>query len=209
MSQLLNNLCAFPSSRCTVLVSHDMKLEIDWWLTFLPLFNGVSLIKTDVWSFDDFQFATNACLTGSGATCQDQCFSVVFPLNIVKAAVHITALELFVVVTAVCAWAPLLAYHQFIVSSDNEAAMTVINSGITCNPFMQCCLRQLWFTVSVYDFEICASFVPGDHNLLPDALSRWHFHSKHHRDFNFYCRELALKYTFIDVPDHLLCFQVT
>ena len=111
MSRLLNNLRAFPSSRWTAVVSHDMKLDIDWWLTFLPLFNGVSFIKSEVWSFDDFHFSTNACLSGGGATCQHQCFSVVFPPNILQEATHITALELFVVVVAIRAWAPLLAHH--------------------------------------------------------------------------------------------------
>ena len=166
MSRLLNNLRAFPSSRRTAVVSHDMKLDIDWWLTFLPLFNGVSFIKSEVWSFDDFHFSTDACLSGGGATCQDQCFSVVFPPNILQEATHITALELFVVVVAIRAWAPLLPHHRFIVSCDNEAAATVINSGITRDPFMQRCLRQLWFTASLHDFEVRASFVPGDHNFL-------------------------------------------
>ena len=149
------------------------EIRHDWWVTFLPLFNGVSLIKLDVWSFDDFQFATDACLTGGGATWQDQCFSVVFPLNIVKEAVHITALEFFVeLFVVVRAWVPLLAHHRFIVSCDNDATVTVINSGITRDPFMQHCLCQLWFTASVYDFEIRASFVPGDHKLLPDAFKQ-------------------------------------
>ena len=209
MSRLLNNLRTFPASQRTAAVSQDMRSDIDWWLTFLPLFNGVSFIKSEVWSFDDFHFATDACLTGGGATCQDQCFSVVFPPNIVQEAADITALELFVVVVATRAWAPLLAHHRFIVSCDNEAAVTVINSGITRDPFMQRCLRQLWFTASLHDFEIRASFVPGDHNFLPDALSRWHLHSKHQRDFNFYCRELALTYTFIDLPEQLFSFQVS
>ena len=57
--------------------------------------------------------------------------------------------------------------------------------------------------------EVRASFVPGDHNFLPDTLSRWHLHQKHQRNFYVYCRELALKYTFIDVPDQLLRFQVS
>ena len=112
-------------------------------------------------------------------------------------------------VAAIRAWAPLLTHHCFIVSCDNEAAVTVINSGITRDPFMQRCLRQLWFTSSLHDFEIRASFVPGDHNFLPDALSRWHLHQKHQRHFYVYCRELALKYTFIEVPDQLLRFQVS
>ena len=95
-----------------------MKLDIDWWLTFLPLFNGVSFIKSEVWSFDDFHFSTDACLSCGGATCQDQCFSVVFPPYILQEATHITALELFVVVVAIRVWAPLLAHHCFIVSCD-------------------------------------------------------------------------------------------
>ena len=137
MSRLLNNLRVFPSSRRTVPVSHDMKLDNDWWVTFLPLFNGVSLTKPDVWSFDNFQFATDACLTGGGATCQDQCFSIVFPLNIVKEAVHITALELFVVVVVVRAWAPLFAHHQFIVSCDNDAFGTIQNHISSLKHFHQ------------------------------------------------------------------------
>ena len=80
---------------------------------------------------------------------------------------------------------------------------------ITRDPFMRRCLRQLWFTASSHDFEVRASFVPGDHNFLPDALSRWHLHQKHQRNFYVYCRELALKYTFIEVPDQLLRFQVS
>ena len=77
MSRLLNNLRTFPSSRRTAAVSQDMRLDLDWWLTFLPLFNGVSFIKSEVWSFHDFHFATDTCLNGGGATCQDQCFSIV------------------------------------------------------------------------------------------------------------------------------------
>ena len=44
----------------------------------------------------------------------------------------------------------LLAHHHFIVSCDNEVAVTVINSGITRDPFMQRCLPQLWFTAVSY-----------------------------------------------------------
>lgn len=191
-SRLLNNLHTFPSSQHTTAVSQDMRLDLDWWLTFLPLFNGVSSIKSEVWSFSDFNFATDACFNRGGATCQDQCCSVVFPPNIVQEAAHITALELFVVVVTIRAWAPLLAHHYFIVSCENEAGITVIKSGFTHDPYMQHCLRKLWFTASLHNFEICAFIVPGDHNFLPDTLSRWHLHLQHRHDFNFYCRELAL-----------------
>ena len=34
--------------------------DIDWWLTLLPLFNGVSLIKLDLWSFHNLFFTTQS-----------------------------------------------------------------------------------------------------------------------------------------------------
>ena len=76
-------------------------------------------------------------------------------------------------------------------------------------PFHASLFAQLRFTASLHDFEVRASFVPGDHNFLPDTLSRWHLHQKHQRHFYVYCRELALEYTFIEVPDQLLRFQVS
>lgn len=209
MSRLLNNLRTFPSSRRTAVVSNDMKLDIAWWLTFLPLYNGVSFIKPDSWSFEDLHFSTDSCLHGGGATCLDQCFFVTLPTNIVQEAEHITALELFVLVLAVRVWAPTLARRRFLISCDNEAAVTVINSGVTRDCFMQRCLRQLWFTASLHDFEIRASFIPGDHNTLADALSRWQLNSKSQRDFYFYCSKLGIQYSFIEVPEHLLRFQVS
>lgn len=45
MSRLLHNLRSFPSHRVRHPVSHHMKADIAWWLSFLPVFNGFSLIK--------------------------------------------------------------------------------------------------------------------------------------------------------------------
>ena len=36
---------------------------------------------------------------------------------------------------------------------------------------MQRCLRQLWFSAAVFDFELQARHIPGDHNVLADAFS--------------------------------------
>ena len=45
----------------------EIKLDIAWWLTFLPLYNGVSFIKPDSWSFEDLHFSTDSCLHGAAA----------------------------------------------------------------------------------------------------------------------------------------------
>ena len=86
----------------------------------------------------------------------------------------INALELFTIVAALKHWALLLQGHKFIIACDNTAAVAVINSTTSKDPFMQRCLRQLWFTTALFDFEVRAPHVPGKHNQFADCLSRWH-----------------------------------
>ena len=50
----------------------------------------------------------------------------------------------------------------------------MLNSGSSKDSFMQRCLRQLWFTAALYDCELTARHIPGVHNVLADALNRWH-----------------------------------
>lgn len=101
MSCLLNNQRAFPSTRRGLQVCVDMQADIEWWLAFLPLFNGTSFIKPQHWEFDDLQFTTDASMTAGGATCLDECFTWEFPDDIVRTTEHITTLELFTIVVTV------------------------------------------------------------------------------------------------------------
>ncbi|KXJ26023.1 hypothetical protein AC249_AIPGENE6469 [Exaiptasia diaphana] len=134
MSRLLNNLRLFPSKSRTMIITPDMYLDLSWWSSFLPLFNGVTIIKPEDWIFEDLKFATDACLCGGGATCLDQCFSFEITQHIQQAANHISALELYVIAVAVRVWAPLLSHRKVIVACNNQAAVTVISgSEIVCN----------------------------------------------------------------------------
>jgi len=208
MSRLLNNLRAFPSRQRTTAVTQSLISDIAWWLTFLPQFNGTTIIKSSTWNYDDFHFTTDSCLQGGGATCLNQCLSFDLPPDIINDAGHISALELFVVVVAARTWSSVLAHRRVIVSCDNQAAVTAINSGSSRDSFMQRCLRQLWFTAALHDFELRASFIPGVHNSLADALSRWHMSAKYQDIFYSECAKLDIQYSFVSVPASMLKFQV-
>ena len=71
-------------------------------------------------------------------------------------------------------WAPQLQGRKFIVACDNSAAVTVITSNASKDPFTQTCLQQMWFTAALFDFEVHALHVPERHNQFVDYLSRWH-----------------------------------
>lgn len=133
LSRLLNNLRSFPANARHSPITQDMHLDLLWWSKFLPLFNGVSIIKREEWTFEGFNFSTDSCLTGGGATCLEQSCHFELPLHIRQAAQHISALELFVVVVAVRLWAALLTHHKVLISCDNTAAVEAINS----DAFMQ------------------------------------------------------------------------
>ena len=96
-----------------------------------------------------------------------------FPRFCPHAASHISALELFTVIVAVKFWAIGFQLWRFLVSCDNKAVVTVINSGSTKDPFVQRCLGQLWFTSELHDVDLRVRHIPGEHNTLAYALSRW------------------------------------
>ena len=72
---------------------------------------------------------------------------------------------------------------------------------------MQRCLRELWFLSALHDFDIRARHIPGEHNSLADALSRWddpayqvHFAKTSH--------ELGISYVFDQIPGDFIFFDV-
>jgi len=44
---------------------------------------------------------------------------------------------------------------------------------------MQRCLRQLWCTSALHDVALRVRHIPGEHNTLANALSRWDNTSSH------------------------------
>ena len=208
MSRLLNMLRQFPVGQRFTPMTSDIIADIDWWMTFLPRFNGSSMIKPPQWLYEDFHFNTDACLVSGGATCLDQCFYFTFPQFIIDEASHISALELYVVVVAVRVWSKVLSHKCVLVSLDNSAAVSAINSGVSKDIFMQRCLRQLWFTAAIFDFELRAEHVPGIHNSIADALSRWNVGTSHQAVFYRECAKIGIDYQFVCVSPEDLVFQI-
>ena len=62
LSCLFNALWSFPSHTKHQPITLAMRQDLLWWNTFLPLLNGVSVIKPDEWSFANLCFSTNACM---------------------------------------------------------------------------------------------------------------------------------------------------
>ena len=106
--------------------------------------------------------------------CGEWFFHTQFPEDIVRLELHISALELLTLVTAVKVFALVLKGGRLRAYCDNMATVEVVNSGKARDPFMQACLRELCYVTAYHQFEIRVVHVEGVSNRVPDLLSRWH-----------------------------------
>lgn len=60
----------------------------------------------------------------------------------------------------------------------------------------------------MYDCELTARHIPGVHNALADALSRWQADWSYHETFYASAASLSRQYTFRTVPRDCFTFQV-
>ena len=157
--------------------------DLVWWHTFLPLYNGVSLMDYGEWWSADSLFSCDACLTGCGGFFNDSFFHTEFPAFICDMHLHISALELLTIVVALKLWGAQLHGKRLLIGCDNLAACIVINSGKSRCKFMQSCLREICYWAAIYEFQIKAQHLEGTSNRLADCLSRWHLDPLHKSEF--------------------------
>ena len=155
----------------------DFRQDIKWFLDFLPSYNGVSVMK-HLEMLPDHEIYLDACLTGCGAISGSHFYHVQFPEFIRKENHHISRLELLNIMVACQAFCELWKQHSVCVYCDNEAAVTVLQSGRSRDPYMLSCARQIWMFSAQYEFTVVAKHMKAEHMTLPDALSRYHLNEK-------------------------------
>ena len=173
VSRLLNYLRELPEQGKRA-IPEEALADVKWWLKYMPIYNGVSMMPWDDWSEPDLIFSSDACLTGCGAWVEDQCFSCRFPQHILSHNLHINALELLTIVVAIKIWGDRWKGKRIQVYCDNMVSVAVINSGATKDAFLQKCLREILFFAAKHEFEIRSRHIQGVENRISDLLSRAH-----------------------------------
>ena len=184
ISRLLEYLRGLPRVG-KVKVPVSVRKDLVWWKTFLPHYNGVSMMPMERWSLPDEVVATDACLSGCGAwfETQREYFHAEFPEGIKRQELSINALELLTVVVAAKVWGKKWRGLRIVIRCDNETSVTVLNTGRAYNSFLFECLRELEFVAAKCEFEMKAIHIPGVENRIPDALSRWELGEEHRLRF--------------------------
>ena len=169
MAALLNGLRSLQCSEIPYL-NYETKSDLQWWLAFLPQYNGISLIPPSVSCADTI--VTDAGLIGAGGVLGNECFHTTFTDHIIKDTdYNINVKEILAIIVSLCLWASQLKGHRLLIQSDNETCVQVINSHHSRSPLLQQCLRILWLICATHDLNLQAEHIPGFLNPYADLLS--------------------------------------
>jgi len=153
-------------------IGSEFKKDLNWWWTFLDTFTGVSLMLDQEWLAPDTLISTDSCLLGGGGWIHGEFFAFSFPEFLLSREWHINALELLVLSIGLRLWAPSFKGKKLKFLCDNEATVSVVNSGRCKDAVMLSLLREIAFVCATNDCLVKAIHLPGVDNRLADALSR-------------------------------------
>ena len=206
MNRLLDTLRTL-SDRKSFKIAGSFRKDLRWWSKFVDIFNGVSYIPPLVWEEPDITFSTDSCLTGCGGICDREYFHASFPKFIQDQGLPIHKLEMLAVLVGVRLWGKNCEGQKIRIYCDNDAVVQVLNSSKTRDSFMATCLRELWFEVSKYRFQLRAIHLPGEDNRIADWLSRWDLGQCYQNSFRNFISEEPTKYFEIFTPSALFGFS--
>ena len=147
-------------------LSQEFLSDLQWWASFLPRWNGKSMLHSP-----NPQHVITADASGTwgcGAIgSNDNWFQIQWPKS--WADYHIAAKELVPVVMAVALWGAPWQSTTVLVCSDNAAVVAALTSGSARDPILMHLLR---FFLAHYDIRLLARHIAGVDNTAADALSR-------------------------------------
>ena len=183
LCRLLDTLRSLQRNHHRIKLSAEFRKDIHWWIRFISVYNGVSLIPTQTWSAPDSIFSTDACLTGCGGMTTDEYFHVSFPSEVLSRFSAIHLLEALVIVVALRLWGRHWRGQRIVVYCDNFSVVSSLNSGRVQDKLLASCLREIWFLAAVHEFELRACHLSSSENRGADLLSRWHLKSSFRDEF--------------------------
>ena len=112
-----------------VSLNTEFRKNIRWWLDFIAVYNGVSIILDVTWSAPDCVFAIDTCLTGCGGICGNTVFHAPFPDWVLQQFSAVHQLEFLALLVAIRLWGARWTGLRVQVYCDNTAVVTVTFSN--------------------------------------------------------------------------------
>ena len=148
----------------------EARADVQWWIDFLPGWNGVDLIQSEPATSNALKLFTDASGQGVGAVFDSEWFSAPWPPSFKE--LHINFQELFAIVAAVFTWGHRWKDCQILFFTDNQAITHVWRSGTSSNQQIMKLVRHLFLFCAKQNTNVLMQHIPGHSNAAADALSR-------------------------------------
>ena len=167
LNRLLDVLRSIEDKKI-VPVTREAQRDINWFLKFIPLYNGVTF-------FDqkpiDHSIELDASLQGMGARWASQVYALQIPLGYME--MQIVHLEMLNILAALRVWHKSWHNCKVAIACDNLAVVQVLNSGKTRDLTLAAIARNIQFQVATSNINLKVTHIPGKVNVIADLLSRW------------------------------------
>ena len=142
--------------------------DLNWFKKFLPKFNGTAFfIHRPVQATIEL----DACLQGLGAVYLNQVYAIHIPQYCKNFS--IVHLEMLNIMVAIRVWANTWKNQRVLIKCDNQAVVSVLNSGRTQDLTLAAIARNIMMDISENDIDLQVIHILGVNNKIADLLSRW------------------------------------
>ena len=152
-------------------VTKEMRKDIIWWISFMSIFNGSTLMLDDR---PTTSVCIDACTVAAGAFCDYEYVYTPWAQWPAAQNYHINYKEALALEPAVKQWAYKWSNKTVYVHSDNQTAVNIINKGSCKDQLVMQSLRNIFWYSAIYNFRIKAVYIPGIYNQIADCISRLH-----------------------------------
>ena len=150
-------------------INVEARKDIQWWVDFLPSWNGIAMFQEQCVLSDNINLFTDASGVGLGGFYDGQWFSI--PLNNNKGH-SIAYLELLAIVVATFCWGDQWCNKQIVLCTDNEAIVFIWSAGSCKSEKIMSLIRLFFFFTAKRNITLLLHHIPGYLNSYADSLSR-------------------------------------
>lgn len=156
-----------------VKLNKEFQCDVDWWLAYLPDWNGICMISPSQEDHHVFTDASDQAYAGYSAG--DWFVNEFTSGTDVERSMSINWREMKALVTAAAVWGPTWHGKRVVFHCDNECVVHVVNSGTCKSPAIMALVRALFFISAQHEFLVHCVYINTKDNTIADALSRLDF----------------------------------
>ena len=169
--RLIDLASSRPHPESWIRLNTDFRSDIQWWVTFLDKWNGVSIVSALYKRPVDILLTTDASgKWGCGGYLNRRWFQL--PWNGLWQDMSIAVKELLPIVIACFVWRREMSGLHIRCRCDNSAVVAMVNNGTSKQKVAAHLLRCLFLLAATQQISLSACHLPGADNGAADALSR-------------------------------------